>query len=204
MTATATGFAPGAGSVVIQDHETLTIAVTADAIPENGGSTTTTVTRSNANIAEPLTVTLAASQPDQITMDQVVTIPAGAASVEFTITAVDDALLDGTQTTTISASALGYVSIADNLDVIDFEPLRVTAFTRTASGFQLQFHGSLATTAVNLYDGAGGTLGPADVVLLDGAGQAVAGSLVVDDRPAERSRSSRRAASWRRGRTRSP
>jgi hypothetical protein len=40
--------------------------------------------------------------------------------------AVDDALLDGTQTVTITASALGYVDDSHTIDVTDFETLSVT------------------------------------------------------------------------------
>jgi hypothetical protein len=46
-----------------------------------------------------------------------VTIPANQASVIFDIAAVDDAFLDETQTVVVTASADGYVSAFDSLDV---------------------------------------------------------------------------------------
>ena len=57
--------------------------------------------------------------------------------------------------------------------------LIVTAFTPTLSGFVAQFSGELMLAGLNLYDGAGGTLGAADVTLKDGSGLTVAGSMVV-------------------------
>ncbi len=61
------------------------------------------------------------------------------------------------------------------------ETLRVTGLLPTASGLAATFNGPLATTGLNLYDGAGGALGASDLSVLDGTGRAVAGSLVVDD-----------------------
>lgn len=52
--------------------------------------------------------------------------------------------------------------------------------TPTSSGFVIQFSDAFELAGLNLYDGVEGTLGPADVILQDGAGQAVVGSLVVD------------------------
>ena len=49
---------------------------------------------------------------------------------------MDDALLDGTQTVTITAGAAGYVSGSDRLDVTDHETLTVTVAVKSpASGF---------------------------------------------------------------------
>ncbi len=59
--------------------------------------------------------------------------------------------------------------------------LIVTSLRPTASGFVARFSAGFALAGLNLYDGAGGNSGPADVVLEDSAGRTVAGSLVVTD-----------------------
>ncbi len=60
------------------------------------------------------------------------------------------------------------------------ETLIVSQFTWTPAGFVAEFSRALDPSTLNLYDGAGGELGPADVLLQDGSGKAVAGSIVVD------------------------
>ncbi|MFN9970986.1 MAG: hypothetical protein ACK58T_13955, partial [Phycisphaerae bacterium] len=86
-----------------------------------------TITRSNTDIAGvALTVTLTVDDPTEIAVPATVVIPAGQQSVTFPIDAIDDSLLDGTQTVTISASASGYQSGAESLDVLDFEGLSLT------------------------------------------------------------------------------
>ena len=54
-------------------------------------------------------------------MPGTVTILDGQASASFNIDAVDDALVDGTQSVTITASATGYTSGTDSVDVTDDE-----------------------------------------------------------------------------------
>ena len=69
-----------------------------------------TVTRGNTDISAALTVTLSSSDTTEATVPATVTIPANQASATFTVTGVNDTLLDGTQTATITATAAGYVS----------------------------------------------------------------------------------------------
>ena len=76
---------------------------------ESGGQATATLTRSNADLGMELTVTLSSSDPGEASVPVSVTIPAGQASVPVEIAAVDDAVVDGTQTVTITPSAVGYV-----------------------------------------------------------------------------------------------
>ena len=53
-------------------------------------------------------------------------IPFGQQSVTVPLDAVDDNILDGTQTVTITASALGYVDVpSDTIDVLDAETVGV-------------------------------------------------------------------------------
>jgi hypothetical protein len=127
ITASAAGYLGGSDSIDITDHETLTVSIAATSIAENAGAiaTTATVTRSNTDNSQALVVTLT-SDASEITIPASVTIPANAASVTFNISAVDDDLLDGTQTATIQGSAEGYVSVADDLTITDHETLVLT------------------------------------------------------------------------------
>ena len=55
------------------------------------------------------------------TVPQTVTIPANQPSWTFNITSVDDNLFEGTRTATITATAAGYVSVPDTVNVTDYE-----------------------------------------------------------------------------------
>lgn len=104
--------------VIVNDHETLAITINTATIAENGGSTTATVTRSNSNIDSPLIVTLISSDTSEASVPATVTIPANQSSVSFTITAVDDAIFDGTRPVVISAAVTGYVSLSASVGVV--------------------------------------------------------------------------------------
>ena len=100
VSGTATGYESGADTVDVTDHETLVIVIAADSFIENAGAaaTTATVTRSNTDNSAELVVTLTSSDTTEATVPATVTIPANQASATFNIDAVDDDLLDGTQT----------------------------------------------------------------------------------------------------------
>ena len=107
---------------------TLTLSIAADSVAENAGTdaTTVTVTRGNtSDLSDPLVVTLTNGDDTEIAIPSSVTILANEASATFDIDAVDDTLLDGTQTVTITASADRYVSGDDTLDVTDHNALPV-------------------------------------------------------------------------------
>lgn len=129
ITGTATGFVDGSDSIDVTDDDvaTLTLTIAADSISENGGATTATVTR-NTDTTVDLVVTLTSSDTSEASVPATVTIPAGAASVSFAINAVDDDLVDGTQTATISATATGLSAATDLLDITDDD---VAAFVVT-------------------------------------------------------------------------
>lgn len=120
ITATSTGAIPLSDSdfIIVNDHETLTVSITTPTFAEVGGSSTATVTRSNTNIGSPLVVTLASSDTSEATVPTTVTIPANQASASFTITAVDDAIFDGTRSAVISGAAAGYLSVNGTVFVV--------------------------------------------------------------------------------------
>ena len=90
-----------------------------DAIIAEGGATTATVTREGSTVGD---LTVALSVPvngSRVTVPATVTIPDGAASATFTITAVDDDVAGSVQTVIVAGSAAGYTSVTDSMDVTD-------------------------------------------------------------------------------------
>ncbi|MFO0869190.1 MAG: Calx-beta domain-containing protein [Pirellulales bacterium] len=133
ITASLTGYVSVAGALTVTDFESLNVSLPTASISENGGVVTATVTRSNTDTASPLVVTLDSSDPTAATVPTSVTIPANVTFVTFSVIAVDDTLLDGTQLTTITATAASYASSSRNLQVTDVENLTVTIDLATIS-----------------------------------------------------------------------
>lgn len=122
ISASASGFTSGSASINVTDYETLSLSLAASTIAENAGAaaTTGTITRNNTNIDQPLTVTLTSSNVNQAAVPSTVTIAAGQASATFAVDAVDDIVVNGTQTVTITASATGYAGpVSSTLKVTD-------------------------------------------------------------------------------------
>ena len=96
---------------------TLTVNFTNIQVTE-GNTIQGTVTR-NTDTTEPLIITLINSENSQVTVPNTVTIPAGATSTTFNITAVDDTLIELAKNYTLIASAAGFISGSNNLAIID-------------------------------------------------------------------------------------
>jgi len=99
----------------------LTLSIELAAIGENGGESTVTVTRVNSGISGDLLVTLSSSDTNGATVPPNVLISNGQDSAAFTVTAVDDAITDGSQTVTILATADGHIPGEDTITVYDDE-----------------------------------------------------------------------------------
>ncbi len=102
------------------------MTVAAATINESGGATTATVTRSNTDLSESITVQLISGDISEATMPGNVVIPAGASSATFSISAVDDRLLDGTQSVAIRATHPGYRDGLGTVGVTDLETLSLS------------------------------------------------------------------------------
>ncbi|MFP6613255.1 MAG: DNRLRE domain-containing protein, partial [Pirellulales bacterium] len=123
IVAAAEAHLPASDALEVTDDDTAALSVAiADAdVSEAAGAAATRATVSrNTDPTDALSVTLANSDPGEASMPQQVTIPAGAAtSPEFDINAVDDAIVDGTQTVVITASADGHDDGSAVLEVTD-------------------------------------------------------------------------------------
>ncbi|MEJ7593357.1 MAG: CAP domain-containing protein [Planctomycetaceae bacterium] len=104
--------------VLVPAAITLTSAVTT--LNENGATATTnvTVTR-NGSPAASLTVNLSSSDTTEVTIPATVVIPAGQFSATFTASAVNDGIIDGNQTATVTATASGFPATNRSLTVTD-------------------------------------------------------------------------------------
>jgi Ca2+-binding RTX toxin-like protein len=96
---------------------TLTLAIAPDRINE-AAVTSATVTR-NGDTAAPLSVTLTSSDFNQITVPNEVTIPAGETSTTFEVKAIDDTLIERSQSYSVIATTPGFVSASDGITVTD-------------------------------------------------------------------------------------
>ncbi len=135
LSVAASGYVDAAQSVTIADFELLTISAAVTTISERNGTTTATVTRGNTNIDQALTVTLVSSDASEATVPLTVTIAAGQSSATFTISGVDDILLDGTQEINLTASATGYEPGILTVTVTDYELLSVSLDQSSISEF---------------------------------------------------------------------
>ena len=80
------------------------------------GTTIATVTRTSTSGA--VTLNLTSNDPTEATVPLTVTIPDGSTTATFTVTGVDDGIVDGTQAVTITAQG-GIYSTSTDIDVID-------------------------------------------------------------------------------------
>ena len=127
ITASNTLYVSGTDSLDVLDDETLGLTFNDALVSENAGpaATTGTVTRPNVDNSQALVVSLHSSDTSELAVPASVTIPANESSVTFDIDSVDDRLLDGTQTVTITVSATGFFDGNANLDVADYETLTI-------------------------------------------------------------------------------
>ena len=94
VTATASGYLNGTGTIEVHSGLTATLAVSLPAsAPENGGTVTGTVTASAAP-SQNVSVALSSNGTSHLTVPATVTLPAGQTSVNFTATLVDDHVIE--------------------------------------------------------------------------------------------------------------
>ena len=112
-------------------------------ISENGGSSNATVSRFASS--GDLIVNLSSDDSSEATVPASVTILDGQTSANFTITAQDDAVADGTQNVTITAASAGNPDETASLDITDDEVAALTlAIVATTVS---ESDGTSATTA---------------------------------------------------------
>ncbi len=119
--------------------------------------------RSGVPLAGDLTISLSSSQPSRVQVPATVTIPAGRASLTAVATIVDNSQVDPASLVTLTASALGFATIGQSLQIIDDD----------AAGFVID------TTLLTVNES--GTKATANVVLNSRPNSDVVLQLSIDD-----------------------
>jgi subtilisin family serine protease len=129
LTFSAPGYEPTTRSLVVDDNEdgVLMLGMQLGAA-EGDGSSMATVGLASVNTV-PITVQLSSSDTSEITVPSSVTIPAGAGEVSFPLTVVEDDLIDGSQSSSITASVANWRSISQTFHVADNETLALSVIT---------------------------------------------------------------------------
>jgi predicted extracellular nuclease len=101
---------------------TLSLSITPSSFAENAGANaaTATLTRSNTSTSD-LVVNLSSNDTTEATVPTTVTFTGNSSTVTFAIDAVDDLILDGSQTVTITASVTGFTNANADITVTDNE-----------------------------------------------------------------------------------
>jgi len=105
---------------LVETYDATLVVALPGSTDEGAGAISGKVTAIPTPVSD-LTVALASSSPGQASVPASVVIPAGQSSVTFPFTVVDDALVDGTQSVVVTASAVGFVSRSATIAVNDNE-----------------------------------------------------------------------------------
>jgi uncharacterized repeat protein (TIGR01451 family) len=121
ISASAAGFATGSDTMLVADNETATLSLALPAATTEGvGSVSGTLTASAAPAVN-ITVSLNSSDTTEVQVPTTVILPAGLTSVVFTATIIDDTLIDGDQSATITAHVPNWTDAVANIVVHDNE-----------------------------------------------------------------------------------
>jgi hypothetical protein len=119
FTAAIGNWASASATVTVADDESPRITLTGPATAAEGDTPRTLTAAMNASLGSALTVNLASSNTGKVTVPATVVIPAGQQSATFSAAIVDNALRDGSQPATVTASAAGYQSGALDMTLLD-------------------------------------------------------------------------------------
>lgn len=130
ISASAAGLFSGSFQVTVEDDEppipTISLISDPTSISENGGSATVTIEISTA-ADSPITFNLESDDTSELTVPGSVTIDADSTTATFAVTAVDDAIVDGTQIVSVTATdpSLVILPTSVNISVNDDEAFAV-------------------------------------------------------------------------------
>jgi hypothetical protein len=103
---------------------TLTLSLATSQTTE-GNTVTATITR-NTDTTNALTVNVVSADSNQVTVPQTLTIPAGQNSVSFTVSIVNDTLIETTRSYNLSASSPGFVGSSSSIQILDNDAVGLT------------------------------------------------------------------------------
>ena len=125
LTASAGSIVSNSVAVDVLDREKLLVSLSPSIVSENAGAgaATLSVSRSNTDIGQSITVQLSSSDTSEANLPSSVVIPAGSTSITVGVDAIDDALFDGSQIAILTAASAGYESATVSIVVTDYQPL---------------------------------------------------------------------------------
>jgi hypothetical protein len=157
--------------VTVVDDETpgLLLSLSQNTVDENAGTGAIQArVRRNTPGTSALTVTIAASTSGRVSTPSTVTIPAGEREVTFDVAPLDNVLLDGSRSVTLTISASGFSSDSSTIRLEDDEPGRLalsSTITATRNQGVLADATDTVDLTVSLTDGAGNVFGGQTVIL---------------------------------------
>jgi hypothetical protein len=137
ISASADGYSPDGAPVTVHDDESASLSVSLpSAAGEGSGAVTGTITASAAPSRD-IVVALSSSLPSRMTVPATVVLKAGQTTASFLATPVDNTVIDGTQTVTVSASAMDWTSGSTPIAVRDND--NTITFSVPSDGWEGQF-----------------------------------------------------------------
>jgi ELWxxDGT repeat protein len=121
ITATGPGYFPGTGIIAINDNETATLSVTAPASATEGVGTIQGTVTINAVAGKAVSVGLTSGNPAFLVVPATVTVPAGQTSANFTITIINDVMINGTRPVLMTAHVANWTDGTATTNVLDNE-----------------------------------------------------------------------------------
>lgn len=118
ITAHVANWTDGNATINVLDNENTNLGISLPSPITEGATGTGTVTISGT-LPSPLVVSLSSDTTSRLTVPATATIAAGATSATFTLTAVNNALTDGTAGVLITASASGFTGASATTSVLD-------------------------------------------------------------------------------------
>jgi len=190
LSASASGYSITRGTVVLTDDEVATLTLTLPAGIMEGTSAAATLTLDRAPTFA-AAISLVSTNPP-LSFPATVTIPAGATSVLFNVTATDDALVNGTRLASVTAQFPNWISSTAAVSVLDNEstnlffsvpvPVSEGAGVLTNSFFIALGGTAVAPVTVQLSSSDPAQLAaPASVVIAAGQSNASLSMTVYDD-----------------------
>lgn len=152
LTASVNGFQDASTNLEVVDVDqsggnyVLTLAISPSTLAE-GASATGTVSLSRT-VAEATVVRLTNGDASELTIPDSVTIPAGGATATFTVQAVADLMVDGTQKVTVFAAALEGLTASREVTVLDLDVPNALSISLAASSVN-EGESTTATISVN-------------------------------------------------------
>lgn len=121
ITVGANGWTSASQTIAVQDNESTALTLTLPASVTEGGTGTGAVSIAGT-MSTPLVVSMVSDAGSRLGFPATLTIPAGASSVSFTLTGVEDTVANDPMSATLTISAGGFTSASRSLTLNDNDP----------------------------------------------------------------------------------